>query len=71
MTDWIKLPHTMNGPSAPYRSNNPERKEGQSMQSWKRECWLDVLNENLPQIDDVNVRNAIFALIQLGAAGGK
>ena len=71
MTDWIKLPHPMNGPSLPIRSNNPKRKEGQSVQSWKKECWQDVLNESLPQIDDVNVRNAIFALIQLGAAGSK
>jgi hypothetical protein len=62
MTDWIKLP---------LRSNNPDRKEGQSVQSWKRDCWRDVLNESLSQIDDVSVRNAIFALVQLGAAGSK
>jgi hypothetical protein len=71
MTDWIKLPHPMNGPSVPVRSNNPERKEGQSVQSWKRECWRDVLNESFSKIEDVNVRNAIFALVQLGAVGSK
>ena len=71
MTDWIKLPHSMNGPPAPVRSDNPDRKEGQSVQSWMRECWQDVLNESLSQIEDVNVRNAIFALVQLGAAGSK
>ena len=69
MNNRIKLPHTMNGPNFPVRSNNPERKEGQSIQSWKRECWQDVLNDSLNEIKDVNVRNAIFALIQLGAAG--
>ncbi len=71
MTYSIKLPHSMNGPSLPVRSNNPERKEGQPLYSWKRECWQEALNESFSQIEDVHVRNAIFALVQLGAAGSK
>ena len=69
MTDWIKTASPNDGPSVPVRSNLPrEKHEGQSVQSWKRECWRDVLNESFSKIEDVNVRNAIFALVQLGSS---